>query len=94
MLIVAGLFAVLGLLAMLFMAYFQWRTINRLAEISAALPVAHAFGAGSPVAALGLGTPPWSPWARHSDPASGCSGALEQLEKRIHQLEHTPIRLA
>src|ERR1039457_815615 len=29
MLIVAGSFAALGLLAMIFMAYFQWRTINR-----------------------------------------------------------------
>ena len=40
MLLVAGLFALFGFLAMLFMAYFQWRTISRLAEISAALPVA------------------------------------------------------
>src|SRR5215831_18921492 len=35
MLVVAGCFAGLGFLAMLLMGYFQWRTVNRLAEISA-----------------------------------------------------------
>jgi hypothetical protein len=39
MLFVAGSFAAMGFIAMLLVAYFQWRTINRLAEISAALPV-------------------------------------------------------
>jgi tetratricopeptide (TPR) repeat protein len=67
MLVVAGLFAALGLLAMLFMSCFQWRTIDRLAEISAALPMARALGTGPAVVLL---------------------GALERLEKRIHELEH------
>ena len=53
MLIVAGLFAALGFLAMLFMAYFQWRTISRLAEVSAALPFAHNFSPAASLAALG-----------------------------------------
>src|SRR5436190_4130496 len=42
MLIVAGGFAALGLAALLFMAYFQWRTVTRLAEISAILPSGHS----------------------------------------------------
>ena len=80
MLVVAGLFAALGFLAMLFMAYFQWRTINRLAEISTALPLAHALGAGdSHLVTVG---PPEQSNQR-------LLGALEQLEKRIHELEHT-----
>ena len=54
MLIIAGLFAVLGFLAMLFMAYFQWRTVSRLAGISTALPVGRALGSASPPAALGV----------------------------------------
>jgi tetratricopeptide (TPR) repeat protein len=91
MLIVAGLCAVLGFLAMLFMAYFQWRTISRLAEISAALPVAHAFGSGSPVAALGVGDTPMVTVGPAQQSSQRLLGALEQLEKRIHQLEHTPI---
>jgi tetratricopeptide (TPR) repeat protein len=87
---VAGLFAVFGFLAMLFMAYFQWRTINRLAEISAALPVAHALGGGPPVAALGTGDTPLVTVISAQQSSLRLLGALERLEKRIYQLEHTP----
>jgi tetratricopeptide (TPR) repeat protein len=90
MLIVAGLFAVLGFLAMLFMAYFQWRTISRLAEISAALPVAHALGSGSPLPGLGVGDSPVVTVGPVERSSQHLLGALEQLEKRIHQLEHIP----
>ena len=90
MLIVAGLFAVLGFLAMLFMAYFQWRTISRLAEISAALPVAHALGSASPLAALGVGDSPEVTVGPAERSSQQLLGALEQLEKRVCQLEHTP----
>ena len=93
MLIVAGLFAALGLLAMVFMAYFQWRTINRLAEISAALPVAHALGAGPPVAALGAGDAHLVTVGPPEQSSQRLLGALERLEKRIDQLgAHRPIR--
>ena len=94
MLIVAGLFAALGFLAMLFMAYFQWRTINRLAEISAALPVAHALGPGPPVAALGAGDAHVVTVGPAEQSNQRLLGALEQLEKRIHQLEHTAASAA
>jgi tetratricopeptide (TPR) repeat protein len=90
LLFVAGLLAAFGFLAMLFVAYSQWRTINRLAEFSAALPVADAPGAESAVGALGAGDAPLVA----VDPAQQTSqlliGALERLEKRIYQLEHTP----
>jgi tetratricopeptide (TPR) repeat protein len=89
MLIVAGLFAGLGLLAMLFMAYFQWRTINRLAEISAALPLAHALGSGPVVGALGAGDPHLVTIGPPEQSNQRLLGALERLEKRIHELEHT-----
>jgi tetratricopeptide (TPR) repeat protein len=90
MLIIAGLFAVLGFLAMLFLACFQWRTISRLAEISAALPVAHALGSASPLAALGVGNSPEVTVGPVERSSQQLLGALEQLEKRICQLEHTP----
>jgi len=90
MLIIAGLFAVLGFLAMLFMAYFQWRTLSRLAEISAALPVAHALGAASPHAAPGVGDTPAVNAGAAERSSQRLFGALELLEKRIYQLEHTP----
>jgi tetratricopeptide (TPR) repeat protein len=89
MLVVAGLFAALGLLAMLFMAYFQWRTINRLAEISAALPLAHALGAGPSMAALGAGDPHLVTVSPPEQSNQRLLGALERLEQRIHELEHT-----
>src|SRR5204863_6106293 len=56
MLTVAGAFAAMGFVAMLLMAYFQWRTVNRLAELSASLPrPGRTLGPGRPIAALGLG---------------------------------------
>ena len=79
-LLVAGGFAVLGFLAMLSMGYFQWRTINRLAEVTTALPLTHALGAGDgPL--LTAGAPELS--------SQRLLGALERLEKRIYELEHT-----
>jgi tetratricopeptide (TPR) repeat protein len=84
-LFVAGLFAAIGLLALLCMAYFQWRTINRLEEVSAALPVAPALGLGSPVTAAPVMTV-----ASVEQSSQRLLGALEQLEKCIYQLEHTP----
>jgi tetratricopeptide (TPR) repeat protein len=90
MLIVAGLFAALGFLAMLFMAYFQWRTINRLAEISAALPLAHGLVPRSPVAALAEAEAHLLAAGPAQQSNQRLLGALEQLEKRISQLEHTP----
>jgi tetratricopeptide (TPR) repeat protein len=90
MLMIAGLFALIGFAAMLFMAYFQWRTISRLAEISAALPMPHSLGAGSPLAALGAGDPPEITVGPAQRSSQQLLGALEQLEKRICQLEHTP----
>lgn len=80
LLLVAGSFASVGFLAMLLMSFFQWRTVHRLAEISAALPAAALEAPSHPLVTVG--------------PAEQASlrlvGALEQLEKRIHQLEQTP----
>ena len=89
MLFVAGVFAVFGFLAMLFMAYFQWRTINRLAEITAALPMAHALGAGTQVAALGAGDARLVSMGTPEQSSQRLLGALEQLENRIYELEHS-----
>jgi tetratricopeptide (TPR) repeat protein len=87
--IVAGFFAALGFLAMLFMAYFQWRTINRLAEISTVLPLAHALSARPAVAALGAGDAHMVSVGPPEQTNQRLLGALEQLERRIHQLERT-----
>jgi tetratricopeptide (TPR) repeat protein len=89
-LFVAGVFAVLGFLAMLFMAYFlQWRNINRQAEIAAALPMAHVLGAGAPVAGLGTGDARLVSMRAPEQSSQRLLGALERLEKRIYELEHS-----
>ena len=90
MLAVAGMFAALGFLAMLFMAFFQWRTISRLAEIAAALPAAHALGVGPSFAALGAGETHLVTAGPAEQSSQQLLGALERLEKRIHDLEHLP----
>ncbi len=89
MLIVAGLFAALGFLAVLFMAYFQWRTITRLAEISASLPFAHGAGAKSAAAALGVTDAHLLTTGPAEQSSQKLLGTLEQLEKRLCQLEQT-----
>jgi tetratricopeptide (TPR) repeat protein len=95
MLMLAGMFAAIALVAMFVMAFFQWRTVNRLAEISVnAASGAFAF-AGRPVAALGPGdshavtvAPPESSSAPPST-GVGLLNAVERLEKRVNELEHT-----
>jgi tetratricopeptide (TPR) repeat protein len=87
MLIVAGLFAAVGFAAMVFMAYFQWRTINRLAEISAALPYAHNFSPAASLAALGASDARLLAAGPAEQSNQRLLGALDQLEKRISQLE-------
>jgi tetratricopeptide (TPR) repeat protein len=90
MLIVAGTFAALGFLAMLLMAYFQWRTVSRLAEITAALPAVRALPAPAPLAALGPGDSPVVT-VSSVEPLNGrLLGAIDRLEKRIQDLESQP----
>ena len=89
LLMVAGAFAGIGFLAMVLMAYFQWRTVNRLAEISASLPMAHGFGPGPSMAALGPGNTHLLTGGSAEEANFRTLGALEKLEQRIHELEHT-----
>jgi len=85
MLIVGGSIAGVGFFVLLVTGYLQWRSVNRLAEVSAqvqsnrlALPAA---GSSSTAQLLGEG---------ETGQANGrLFGALTQLEKRILELEHT-----
>ncbi len=87
MLIVAGSFALVGIGAMLLMAFFQWRTLHNWAELSGGLGSPRLLGAGSPLRALGPGEMIASPSGQGEQSNSRLIGALEQLEKRIYQLE-------
>lgn len=89
MLLVAGTFAGVGFVAMFLMSFFQWRTANRLAEISGSLPATLALGSGPGRNTMG----PAEAHVVSVGPADQSSvrliGALEELEKRIYELEHT-----
>jgi tetratricopeptide (TPR) repeat protein len=91
MLYVAGSFAAMGFVAMLLVAYFQWRTVSRLAEISAALPM--PLDRRRPLPALGSGEPepPAAPALAQTN--SSLMDSIERLEKRLRELEHTPASL-
>lgn len=81
MLVVAGTFATFGFLVMLLVAYFQWRTVHGLAEMSTGLGGMRALPAGE------TGVVSFGP-AEQSNVR--LLGALERLEKRIYELEHLP----
>lgn len=89
MLIVAGSFATVGFAALVLMAYFLWRTIQRLAELSAALPAARPFNPRPALPALGSG----ESGLINIEPAEQTNqrllGAIDRLERRIGELEHT-----
>jgi tetratricopeptide (TPR) repeat protein len=86
MLIVACVFGGLGCLAMLLTAYFQWRTVNRLTEISSALP---ALSGGPSLAAISAGDADRISIGPAGQSNQRLLGALDKLEKRIFELEHT-----
>jgi tetratricopeptide (TPR) repeat protein len=87
MLIVAGSFATVGFAAMVFMAYFLWRTIQRLAEISAVL-APRQFSSRPAIAALGPGEGV-QPVEISEQSDRRLLGAIDRLEKRIREMEHT-----
>jgi tetratricopeptide (TPR) repeat protein len=83
---VAAGFGVIGFLAMVVTAFLQWRAVTRLAEVAAMLP-----GMTRP-ALPGAGETAATPLisnAATEQSSQRLFGALSQLEKRIHELEHT-----
>lgn len=86
MLIASGVFASVGVLALLVTTWFQLRGMNRLAEIASATSAMRTLGSGPNPSLLGAGgTGQFGP-----DPSSlRLMEALERMEKRIHELEHT-----
>jgi len=83
----AGAFGIAGMLAMLFTAISQWRTMNRVAEITAWRPQLLAAPANSMLPA-------------ETDLAGGkvvelsnqrLMAVIERLEKRVFELEHSTV---
>ena len=92
MLVLAGIFVGVGFLTLLFMALFQLRGMNRLAEIATGLPAGRMLGAGAFPGAMEAGDPRLL--GASGEPAGGrLQNVVERLEKRIGDLEttaHTP----
>jgi tetratricopeptide (TPR) repeat protein len=89
LLTVAGTLAAVGFFAMALMAYFQWRTVHGLAEVSAAMTATRSLGGGSAMAAIGTSDAQLLTVGPAAQSNLRLLGAMEQLEKRIHQLEHS-----
>jgi tetratricopeptide (TPR) repeat protein len=83
---VAGTFATVGFLAMLLMAWFQWRAVHRLAEMAASLP--RTFGPAA-LPAIGMGDSHVLSIGQSESNGGPLLGAIGRLEKRIDQLEHS-----
>jgi TolA-binding protein len=85
LLIVGGGIAGVGFFVLLATGYLQWRSVNRLAEFSTLVQSARAALPAPATTAeaqlLGAGAPAQS--------SGRLFGALTDLEKRIHELEHT-----
>jgi hypothetical protein len=87
-LIAAGVFASLGLLAMIFTGWFLFRAMNRLATFATAFPSISTMGEGRTPALL----PPDSHLINVQPMEQSSSRLLtviERLEKRVNELEHS-----
>lgn len=88
-LIAAGTFAVLGLMAMIFTAWFLLRAMNRLATMASSIPARHALPPAQDITAM-LSPDDHLVDLNPVEPASHrLLGAVERLEKRVHELEHS-----
>lgn len=88
MLTLAGVFAGAGLLALLFMAWMQTRAVSRLPIAGSHWPALTALGTGATVSGLGSADGPLTPLGTTEITNLRLLGAIEQLEKRIQELEH------
>ncbi len=96
LLIAAGGFAGLGVLALGLIIFYQMRGMTRLAEIATAIPMARGFAAGLSLPAPGAGAGD-SPLALVAgSPAGGAEadaarllGVIDRLERRVQELEQT-----
>ena len=87
---VATVIAGLGFLAMVLMVYSHWRTMNRFAEIASQLPASRALVPIGPAGMLPQGDPGVITVGPAEESSSRLLGAIDRLERRIHELEHSP----
>jgi tetratricopeptide (TPR) repeat protein len=91
MVIVFSVFAGISFLAVVLTTYFQWRTVNHLADFSGNLPAAYPRGVPVPMPALEFGQPSLMTTGSVEQSSLRLLGAIERLEKRILELEHAAV---
>ncbi len=87
-LVATGAFAGLGMLAMIFMAWFLWRAMSRLETVVAALPGGTALAHSHP-GPLFSNEPPLANVRPVEQSSNRLLGVVDRLEKRVHDLEQT-----
>jgi tetratricopeptide (TPR) repeat protein len=90
LLTIVGIFAVVGFAAALLTAYFQWRAVSRLADISTALAASRGL-AFPAAAALAAGEHEALTNGSVEQSNTRLIGLVQQLEKRIAELEQTAV---
>jgi hypothetical protein len=89
-LIVSAIFAGVGFLCLILVSVVLLRAIGRFSEMAAAAPHARPLlGAGQPVAALGPGGIVMAQTTAAEEAATRFQSAIDQLQKRIVELEHS-----
>ncbi|MGH7992439.1 MAG: tetratricopeptide repeat protein [Limisphaerales bacterium] len=87
--ILAGTFGVVGLAAVFFMAYFQWRAVTRLVEFSTRHPSALPLEGRSASPMLSAGEAPDAPGRAAVEFSNArLFNVVERLEHRLLELEH------
>ncbi len=91
MLGVTGTVGGIGLLAMLFTAFCLWRALARVAQITAAFPGLSGLGSHHVASALHATDAPFVTLNGPEMSGTRLLGAIERLEKRIHNLEDAAL---
>lgn len=85
-LVAAGAFACFGFLVLILASILQWQMVNRIRALAAAVPSMQGLPPNGEAAALGVGAAPLL-GSTVSGPTAEFLGAIERLERRIHEME-------
>jgi tetratricopeptide (TPR) repeat protein len=89
-LIVAGIFAAVGFLGLIFISLILVRALGRFSELAVmAAPRGHLLGQGQSLGVLGPGDIPSSGSSAAELASQRFQGAIDQLQGRIRELEHS-----
>ena len=88
MLVIGAALGGVGLLGLVFIAFFLLRTMNRLTDVMSVLGTGQQLGHARSLAALGVGPAHLDRPGPAEQSSTRLFGAIERLERQIHDLEH------